>query len=858
VTASPGVANARRGRRFTGDARRCVALPLGGIGTGNVALAGDGSLRQWQLHNQPNHAGAVPNSFFALRVSSVEPPRDVRRVLQSAPLAPAAVPAPNVDDHVVPEEVLAPLRSWAPVDGTAFEAAYPLASVEYADAELPLAVRLDACTPFVPLDAAASSLPLVSFRFRLENASALPLHGWLVASLQNVAGWDGVTPMDGATCPLLGGNVNRLEHRSGRTTIVMDCPAVGERDPRAGELALSTDAPAAALARCGSAREVLRWVETLKLLEPAVADSWSDAQLRRAIDGMASPWAVPAGVSPAGRTWVGALAAAFALQPGESRTIELVLAWSFPNRIVDFDQFGAAARPGFGAHVGNWYAEHHGGARDVIATYAARRDELLATSRAWADSVFDSSLPDTAADAIAAQGSLIRSPTIFRTADGRLYGYEGGLGASTMNWNGSAGGSCPLNCTHVWNYEQALSRLFPALARTMREVELDHAQAPEGYVPHRVVLPLDAPQLHGTFIGGPAEPALDGMLGCVLKVYREARQGGGRDFLARYRPALERLMAHVAHTWDADGDGVLTGRQPVTYDIDLHGANMFVGSLWLAALRGMQEIAAALGDGEAATGWGERFAAASAAYDALLWNGEYYGQAEIGGQHDFGDGCLADQLIGQWWAHQLELGYLLPPERVRGALEAIVAHNLREGFRDFEHGYRVYADQDDTGLLVCTWPRGGRPRVPVRYCDEVWTGIEYQVAAHCLMEGLPGHGLRILEGLRARHDGTRRNPYNEIECGDHYARAMAGWSVLEAISGFRYDALRARLSVRGEPGRFPFVAGTGWGRITVSPDDVEIALLGGELALADLVVGGESRPVDLRLGAGQAASLLRG
>jgi hypothetical protein len=126
------------------------------------------------------------------------------------------------------------------------------------------------------------------------------------------------------------------------------------------------------------------------------------------------------------------------------------------------------------------------------------------------------------------------------------------------------------------------------------------------------------------------------------------------------------------------------------------------------------------------------------------------------------------------------------------------------------------------------------------------------------MEGLSDQGLRILEALRARHDGTRRNPYNEIECGDHYARAMAGWSVLEAISGFRYDALRARLSVGGKPGRFPFVAGTGWGQITVTPDDVEIGLLGGELALADVVVGGESRRVDLRLAAGQPASLPRG
>jgi non-lysosomal glucosylceramidase len=844
-----------RGRRFTGDARRCVALPLGGVGTGNVALAGDGSLRQWQLHNFPNHAAAVPNAFFALRVSSIEPPLDVRRVLQSAPLAPPSVPAPNIDDHLVPEEILAPLRAWPAVEGTAYEAAYPFACVDYLDAALPLDVRLEAFTPFVPTDAAASSLPLVSFRFRLANRGDLALHGWLVASQQNIVGWDGVTPMDGARSPLFGGNANRLERGADRTAIVMDCPALPKDDRRAGELALSTAHPAAALPRCGSAREVLRWVETLKPLGPTIGGDWSDEALRAAIAAMASPWVVPAGASAPGTTWVGALAAAFALAPGASRELEFVLAWSFPNRVVDFDQFGEGPRPAFGTRVGNWYSERHGGARDVLAAYAARRDALLDASRAWADELVESSLPATVTDIVAAQGSLVRSPTVFQTADGRLYGFEGGLGTSTMNWNGNAGGSCPLNCSHVWNYEQALARLFPELERTMREIELDHVQAPDGSIPHRVVLPLDAPQLHGTIIGGPADPALDGMLGAVLKTYREARQGAGLDWLARYRPKLERLLGHVQERWDEDGDGVLTGRQPVTYDIDLHGANMFVGGLWLAALRTMQEIAAALGDHADAARWGERFSAASAAYDRLLWNGEYYGQAEVGGAHDFGDGCLADQLVGQWWAHQLELGHLLPAEHVRSALEAIVAHNLREGFRGFEHGYRVFADEDDSGLLVCTWPRGGRPAVPVRYCDEVWTGIEYQVAAHCVMEGLREPGLRILEALRARYDGTRRNPYNEVECGDHYARAMAGWSVLEALTGFRYDALRSRIALRGEAGRFPFVAGTGWGRITATAEEIGIDLLGGRLALRECAVDGVTHELDVDLVAGESATL---
>jgi non-lysosomal glucosylceramidase len=100
----------------------------------------------------------------------------------------------------------------------------------------------------------------------------------------------------------------------------------------------------------------------------------------------------------------------------------------------------------------------------------------------------------------------------------------------------------------------------------------------------------------------------------------------------------------------------------------------------------------------------------------------------------------------------------------------------------------------------------GRPVVPLRYCDEVWTGVEYQVAAHCFYEGLDDEGLAIVRGVRERYDGNRRNPFNEIECGDHYVRAMAGWSLLSAWTSGR------------RPGRFPYVAGNSWGTMTVAED----------------------------------------
>ncbi|MCO8271707.1 non-lysosomal glucosylceramidase [Actinoplanes sp. TRM 88003] len=779
--------------RFTGDARRAVAFPLGGLGTGHVALCGDGALRQWQLLGVPNHDALLPDSFFALRVSSLEPPADVVRLLQSEP--PAYTPAPNVSDGVY----AAPDRRWPLVEDTMFEAAYPFATVDYHDSALPVAVTLEAHTPFVPLDVDASSLPLVTYRFTIRNDSTEFRHGFLLAALQNATGWDGVTPIDGTRGAGYGGNVNRVLRRPGQSGVLMDHPGLAEDDPSAGEMLLWTDAPAAVLPRAHDADTLLRWVETLRLATPTQLGDFSPAALRAALRDGASPMRAPVGPSPAGHTWDAGVAAAFALPPGESTTIDIVHAWWFPNRYADFDRFGP--QPTYGPTrfwVGNHYATRFGGALDVLDAYLADREELDANSRAWADAVATSDLPQPLLDTIATQPSLVRSPSIFRTADGRTFAFEGALGASTRNWNGDAGGSCPLNCNHVLNYEQALSRLFPAIGRDMRETEF-LVQSADGSIPHRVVLPLYLPQLTGVAIGGPARPALDGMLGAVLKTYRSVLDGAGNDWLCEQWPSLSSLMAYISGEWDRAGDGVLRGEQPVTYDIALHGPNMFVGALWLAALRAMSAMATLLAEPDP---FSAVFEKAAPAYDELLWNGEFYAQPNTGEAYDFGPGCLSDQLLGQWWAHELGLGHLLPASRVRQALLSIVRYNLRTGFEP--HGYRSFADGDETGLVVCSWPHGGRPAVPLRYCDEVWTGVEYQVAAHCFYEGLDDEGLAIVRGVRARYDGTRRNPFNEIECGDHYVRAMAGWSLLTAWTA------------RDRPGRFPHVSGTSWGTTGLS------------------------------------------
>ncbi len=815
--------------RYTGDKLTHFALPLGGLGTGTVALAGNGALRQWQLHNIGNHEGHVPDSFFALRLSQVEPPLDEIRLLQGPWREPTNTPL--VTDDAVPAAERRLHELLRPVGEATVSAVYPRARVDY-DTDLPLDLSMEVFNPLVPADAAASSQPVVAFTFTLHNTGEYALHGQLAGALQNSVGWDGVTPIDGVACTLYGGNTNRVRQSEKWTSLIMENTALAEDHPGAGQLVLSTESTA-----------------------PLSYPQWSTPeQFATYLAGRPTRRPFPAdGPSAPGTTWNGALASPFRLEPGETAEVRFLIAWHFPNRFVDFQQFGPRRDYGHSRFwLGNAYTRSTPDAVAVTESFIARWPELQAQTAAWADAFEESSLPGEAGSRLAALVADVRSPTVFQTADDTVFGFEGVLGASTGMWGGRYGGSCPLNCTHVWNYEQTLSRLFPSLERNMRDTEYDVMQAPEGYIPHRVIAPTYHRQMWDVVIGGPEEPALDGMLGNVLKTYREVRQGAGLEWLSQRWPNVQRLLTHIRTKWDSDNTGVLRGIQPSTHDIDLCGVNTFMGTLWLAALRAAEEMALLLG--EDGKDYRLLFEAGSKAYDELLFTGEYYRQVlspDEKPDFQWGNGCLADQLVGQWWAHQLDLGHILPADHVRTALRNVVRHNLRKDFEGFDHPYRVFADANDTGLLMCTWPYGGRPEIPTRYCDEVWTGSEYQVAAHCLYEGLIDEGFQILQGLWDRYDGSRRNPFNPIECGDHYIRNAAGWTVLEALAGFRYDALSGTLTFApldvarsADTWQLPFVAGTGWGVATSAPDSVTLTCQAGHLDVNALHVDGTALPVD--------------
>jgi len=539
------------------------------------------------------------------------------------------------------------------------------------------------------------------------------------------------------------------------------------------------------------------------LLSPSAAGGKLPDSLFAASGGLA-----PRGAKADGPR-CGAAARVLAIDPGQTATADFAVVWHFPNH-----------------KNGRFYATRFQDARAVARHIARHFDRLTEETRRWHETYYDSTLPHWLLDRLHMPVSTLATNTVQWWDTGRFWAWEGV-------------GCCAGTCTHVWNYEHALARLFPELERSIRTMQdfgagFDEASGLVGFRSNRAY-------------------AADGQCGTVLKAYREHLMAPDGAFLEACYPKVRKAMAYVLGRDAADGaeDGLLTDSQHNTFDINFHGPNTFVGSLYLAALRAMEEMARAREDADFAARCRKAFASGRDKTMKQLYNGEYFVQ-EVDlakhPRHQYADGCLADQLFGQNWAHQLSLGYLYPQDAVRKAMKAVFKYNWAPdvGPQNKVHPpERVFARPGEAGLFICTWPRSKHlGRNGVRYRNEVWTGIEFQAAAGMIYEGQIDEALTIVRAVHDRYDAAKHNPWNEVECGDHYARAMASWGCLLGLSGWEYDGPAGRIvfapRITPEDFRCVFTAAEGWGtaaqRQTADSQTDTLTVRWGRLRVATLEV----------------------
>jgi non-lysosomal glucosylceramidase len=905
-----------RGQRtwYSGKDLETIGMPVGGICAGQLYLAGDGRLVHWDLFNEPNFTGYGATNYevgrqpaqgleqgFALRVESAGKSL-VRRL------------------------------DCAGFPGVRFCGEYPLGFVDYADAEVPIHVQLQAFSPFIPLDAADSALPATVLQFTLKNTSSQPATVTLAGWLEN-----GVCLASGREMP--GTRVNRVQRRDGLTMVVGraqsapsptaprpplvladfegrdygDWQAEGEafgtgpaqgtldgqqpvsgfvgkglvntylggNDQKQGKLTsppftidrawisfligggeqagktcinLIVDGKAVLTAH-GKNNEKLTWHNwdvrpfqgkqaTIQIVD-AESGPWGHVNVDQielrdapqsarsgpldkqndfgtmglallggkteisdppseipqsqgagdralptvAADALpdalfadADPTASPEAAMPFSEKLLGAVSRTLPLAPGQETTVTFVVAWHFPNR----------------ADRGHFYATRFNDAGAVAQHVATNLERLAGQTRLWHDTWYDSTLPHWLLDRLFSTVSTLATGTCQWWANGRFWAWEGV-------------GCCHGTCTHVWNYEHGMARLFPQLERSAREMQDYHPEA--GFVEETGMV-----RFRGE---GWNMWAADGQAGTVLKAYREHLVSPDDQFLRRLWPRVRKSLEFLIRE-DGDGDGLIEGSQHNTYDINFFGPNTMVGSLYLAALRAGEEMARSVDEAEFAATCRKIFEAGSRLTVEKLFDGEYFVQkVDLARhpKHQYADGCLADQLFGQGWAHQVALGYVYPEDKIRAALAAIWKYCWAPDVgpqNEVHPPQRWFARPGEAGLFTCTWPKSKHlgPE-SVLYRDEVWTGIEYQVAGNMVWDGMLTEALAICRAVHERYHPAKHNPWNEIECGDHYARGMASHGVFLALCGFEYDGPQGQLGfaprLTPEDFRAAFTAAESWG-----------------------------------------------
>jgi uncharacterized protein (DUF608 family) len=797
-------------KRYDQEHLARIALPLGGIGTGTVSLGGRGDLRDWEIMNRPAK-GFVPVSgrtgpFVALYCRTADGSA-VSRAIEGS-----LEPSDYEGDHgsPVPGHGLPRFRNCS------FAAAYPLGQVFLSDPDVPVDVRIEAFNPLIPGDAEASGIPVAVLRYVLVNKTSKPISASVCGSLQNFIGRDGSANKAKA---------NRNQFRKGQNVrgIFMSSEGVEPKAEQWGTIALTTTAPGNITYRTAWARQ--GWGGT-------VLDFWDDFSE----DGRLEEHPVAAENAP-----MASLAVELKLPPRGTNEVTFLLTWHFPNRHTWTPKGNDEDR------IGNYYTTKYRDAWDVAEKTTPQLVKLQQATVRFVQAFCESDLPEVVKEAALFNISTLRTQTCFRTADGRFYGWEG-----CSNRRGCCHGSC----THVWNYEQATAHLFGSLAKSMREVEFAHATNDKGLMSFRVNLPLKHAQQFN-------KAAADGQMGCIMKIYRDWQLSGDDEMLKKLWPHVKRALEFcwIKGGWDADRDGVMEGCQHNTMDVEYYGPNPQMGIWYLGALRAAEEMARHLGQDQFAADCRNLFQRGSNWIDENLFNGEYYeheirppedasqiapslrigmGAADVAKpDYQLGAGCLVDQLVGQYMAHVCDLGYLVKEQNVRKTLDSIMKYNLREGLYGHFNCMRSFALGDESALLMASYPKN-RPKNPFPYFTEIMTGFEYTAAVGMFYEGRTKTGLRCIENIRNRYDGRKRSPFDEAECGRHYARAMASWAAVLALTGFNYSGVEKSMTFAPEDGTFFWSNGYAWGtcrlKRSISGMKVELSVLHGDLALSEFIL----------------------
>ena len=820
---------------YTGEYLNRIAFPIGGIGAGMFCLEGTGAISHMSVRNKPEVFNE-PGLFAALSIRGID---NNAKILEG--------PVPDWKKFGQPG---AGNGSGGAITGlphfqqAIFNARFPFATIDLVDNDLPVKVQITGWSPFIPTDENNSSLPVGGLEYNLTNSGNTPIEGVFSYNARN----------------FLKVEAGKNSIRKLKNGFTLSEEGTKEKPHLKSEFSIFSDQE-----------------------ETIIDHSWFRGGWW---DPLTMAWNTiktgqPKAVEPVESGAPGAsLFVPFKISAGQTKIIKIYFAWFVPDSDLRHGKPSEETKncdPASGCCVSPsqlgldkydkdfdgqfykpWYSSRFKTIEELINYWRDHYQELKNNSNNFKNAFYSSSLPPEIIEAIAANLTILKSPTVLRQYDGRLWGFEGCNDGS---------GCCHGSCTHVWNYAQAIPHLFPALERSLRHTEFCENQNMQGHQTFRSALPIK-PVDHGF------HPAADGQLGGIMKVYREWRISGDNEWLRKMFPMVKVSLDYCISTWDPKEKGIIEEPHHNTYDIEFWGPDGMHASFYLGALHAMISMGKFLGTDiksyESLLAKGTKFT------EKELYDGEYFIQRiqytglkakdpvaasansinsgvysdeakklleKEGPKYQYGTGCLSDGVLGAWIARMCGLTDPIDASKIKSHLRAVHKYNLKKNLSDHANPQRPsYALGDEGGLLLCSWPKGGKLSLPFVYSDEVWTGIEHQVAAHLMLMGNVKEGLEIVQIARKRYDGRIRNPFNEYECGHWYARALSSYAYIQCLTGLRFDAVDKTLYLDSKIGDFTAFLSTetGFGTVTWKGQQASLRVYFGKIAVEKLNVSGKT------------------
>lgn len=811
---------------YTGKKTKSISFPLGGIGSGCIGLAGNGALVDWEIFNRPNKNSNNGYSHFAIKVKANG--KSEVKVLQGD--TNESFMGMNGNFGFGPRS--GSMAGFPHFKNVEFEGMFPIAKLKFSDDSFPVDVKLTAFSPFIPHDDYNSSLPAAFFCWEIENLTDCEIDCAVAFSVKNPSdkSYNEKICCDGYNGIFFNG-IDKSNDEIGNADlcVITDCK----------------DTDIQAFWQRGA------WMDT-------VTTFWKDFSADGHIKAR--------DYSDAGKKDTGSVVANLKISPKSSQSVRFVLAWNVPNQY----NYWSPYKDDDGKDViwKNYYATQFENSMASAKYSIENFSELYGKTKLFSDALQNTSLPTYMIDAISANLSVLKSPTVLRLQDGSLWAWEG---------CSEKAGSCEGSCQHVWNYAYALPFLFPKLERSLRENTIKYALYETGKTSFRISLPIGRECTK-------FRACVDGQMGEVIKCYREWKISGDDEWIKKYAHKIFSMLEYAwsesnPDKWDENKDGIIEGRQHHTLDMELFGANSWLEGFYLLALDCAAEIAEYIGDTERAVLYRKLYQNGKQWTNENLFNGQYFSQKidlhdrKITEKFDIGtywfgtenywneeageikyqiaDGCMIDQMLADWHSAIIGTDSVFENSKKQVALNSLYKNNYKTSMRNVTNMWRNFALDDESGTIICSYPEGVNvPAIPIPYVEECMTGFEYALAGLMIANGFIDEGETIVKAVRDRYDGEKRNPWNEIECGSNYARSMASYALLPICSGFEFDMSEGHIGfspITSAAGQYFWSVCDTWGTVKTDLDAHTLCVCGEPLSISSYTANNGALAISVRV-----------